>query len=56
MGYDEKIKNRLKRMEGQLRGIRRMMQEEQDCKNVVNQLSAVRSGIERTIGLWSVKI
>ena len=51
MDYDDKIINRLKRMEGQLRGIRRMMEEEQDCKNVVNQLSAVRSGIERTIGI-----
>ena len=51
MNYDEKLKNRLSRMEGQLRGIQRMMEEGQDCKNVVNQLSAVRSGIERTIGV-----
>ena len=51
MNYDEKLKNRLSRMEGQLRGIQRMMEEGQDCKDVVNQLSAVRSGIERTIGV-----
>ena len=51
MDYDDRMKNRLKRMEGQLRGIYRMMEEGQDCKDVVNQLSAVRSGIERTIGI-----
>ena len=38
-------------MEGQLRGIYRMMEEGQDCKDVITQLSAVRSGIERAIGL-----
>jgi DNA-binding FrmR family transcriptional regulator len=51
MNYDDKVKNRLRRMEGQLRGIQRMMDEEQDCKDVITQLSAVRSGIERTIGI-----
>ena len=51
MDYDDKVKNRLSRMEGQLRGIHRMMEEEKDCQDVITQLSAVRSGIERTIGL-----
>ena len=51
MTYDEKVKNRLSRMEGQLRGIQRMMEEEKDCQDVITQLSAVRSGIERAIGL-----
>lgn len=51
MNYDDKVKNRLSRMEGQLRGIHRMMEEEKDCQDVITQLSAVRSGIERTIGL-----
>lgn len=51
MDYDDKVKNRLSRMEGQLRGIHRMMDEEKDCQDVITQLSAVRSGIERTIGL-----
>ena len=50
MDYDDKVKNRLSRMEGQLRGIHRMMDEEKDCQDVITQLSAVRSGIERTIG------
>ena len=51
MTYDDKVKNRLSRMEGQLRGIQRMMEEEKDCQDVITQLSAVRSGIERAIGL-----
>ena len=51
MQYDAKVTARLKRIEGQLRGILRMMEEEQDCKAVINQLSAVRSAVNRTIGV-----
>ena len=49
--YDKQVKNRIKRMEGQLRGIVRMMEEGKDCKEVIAQLSAVRSGLDRVIGL-----
>ncbi|MDE1549405.1 metal-sensitive transcriptional regulator [Jeotgalibaca caeni] len=49
--YDKKMKNRLKRSEGQIRGVLKMMEEEKDCKDVVTQLSAIRSSIDRTIGL-----
>ncbi len=51
MQYDPKVSHRLKRIEGQLRGVLRMMEEEQDCKEVITQLSAVRSGVDRTIGV-----
>ena len=51
MKYDVKTANRIKRIEGQLRGILRMMEEEKDCKEVITQLSAVRSGVGRTIGV-----
>lgn len=51
MNYDSQIHNRVKRIEGQLRGILRMMEEGKDCKEVITQLSAVRSGIDRTIGV-----
>jgi len=51
MAYDAKTANRVKRMEGQLRGILRMMEEEQSCKDVITQLSAVRSAVDRTIGV-----
>lgn len=51
MAYDSKTANRVKRMEGQLRGILRMMEEGQNCKDVITQLSAVRSAVDRTIGV-----
>ncbi len=51
MEYDEQVKNRLKRIEGQIRGILKMMEEQKGCKDVVTQLSAVRSAIDRTIGV-----
>ena len=40
-----------KRMEGQLRGILKMMEENKDCKEVITQLSAVRSAVDRTMGV-----
>ncbi|EZP59610.1 metal-sensitive transcriptional regulator [Exiguobacterium acetylicum] len=51
MDYDRKMKNRVSRIEGQLRGILRMMEEGQDCRDVITQLSAARSAIDRTIGV-----
>jgi DNA-binding FrmR family transcriptional regulator len=37
---------RLKRVEGQLRGIQKMIAEDRDCLSMVMQLAAVRSGVE----------
>lgn len=51
MIYDQKVKNRLRRVEGQIKGVLRMMEEEKDCKDIVTQLSAARSAIDRTIGV-----
>ncbi|MGM8366437.1 metal-sensitive transcriptional regulator [Virgibacillus sp. W0181] len=51
MEYDDQMKNRVKRIEGQLRGILRMMEENKDCKEVITQLSAARTGIDRTMGV-----
>jgi DNA-binding FrmR family transcriptional regulator len=45
------MKNRVKRIEGQLRGIIRLMEENKDCKDVITQLSAARTAIDRTIGV-----
>jgi DNA-binding FrmR family transcriptional regulator len=49
MKYDDDVKKRLKRMEGQIRGILKMMEEEQNCKDVVSQISAVRSAADKAI-------
>ncbi len=51
MEYDVQTKNRLKRIEGQIRGILRMMEEEKECKDIITQLSASRTAIDRTIGV-----
>ncbi|MGH2102322.1 metal-sensitive transcriptional regulator [Aerococcus urinaeequi] len=51
MEYDKKIVNRLKRSDGQLHGVLNMMEEEKDCVDIVTQLSAVRSSIDRAISL-----
>ena len=42
---------RLKRSEGQLRGIQKMMEEERDCIDIITQLTAVRSSVDRMIEL-----
>lgn len=49
MKYDDDVKKRLKRMEGQIRGVLKMMEEDQDCKDVVSQISAVRSAADKAI-------
>lgn len=51
VAYGPKTANRVKRIEGQLHGILRMMEEEQHCKDVITQLTAVRSAVDRTIGV-----
>lgn len=51
MEYDKQVHNRLKRIEGQLKGVLRMVEENDDCRDVVTQLSAVRSAVDRAIGV-----
>ncbi len=47
--YDDGVKRRLRRVEGQVRGVLKMMEEEKNCKDVVSQLSAVRSAVDKAI-------
>ena len=49
MLYNKEIVNRLKRIEGQIRGISKMMEAEKACADVVNQLSSIRSSTGRAI-------
>ena len=48
---NSKYITRLKRSEGQLRGIQKMIEEERDCMDIMIQLSAVRSSVDRVIEL-----
>ena len=38
----ENLDKRLQRLEGQVRGVRRMLEEDRDCQDVLTQLSAIR--------------
>ena len=42
----EVLLKRLRRIEGQIRGIEKMIADDRDCVSIVMQLAAVRSGIE----------
>ena len=47
----EVIVKRLKRIEGQIRGLQKMVVNERDCESIVTQLAAVRSAIDSVGGL-----
>ncbi|QGQ98501.1 metal-sensitive transcriptional regulator [Paenibacillus psychroresistens] len=49
MIYPDGVKKRLRRIEGQVAGILKMIENEKGCKDVVSQLSAVRSAVDKTI-------
>ena len=40
------VLKRLKRIEGQIRGLHKMVAEERECESIVTQLAAVRSAID----------
>jgi DNA-binding FrmR family transcriptional regulator len=42
----EVLLNRLKRIEGQVRGIERMIEDGRECESIITQLRAVRSATE----------
>lgn len=47
--YNDEVKKRLRRLEGQVRGVLRLMEEGKSCKDVITQLSAVRSAADKAI-------
>lgn len=51
MHYDKKMINRINRIQGQLNGVIKMMEEEKDCKDVITQISASKSSIQRLMGI-----
>ena len=40
--------NRLRRIEGQVRGVQTMLDEERDCREIMQQLTAIYSAIQST--------
>jgi DNA-binding FrmR family transcriptional regulator len=49
MEYTPSMFNRLRRIEGQIRGVLAMMENGRDCRDVVTQLSAIRSAVDKAI-------
>jgi DNA-binding FrmR family transcriptional regulator len=43
----EKLQNRLKRIEGQVRGVQRMVDEEAYCVDILTQVSSIVSAMEK---------
>jgi len=47
----EVLLNRLKRIEGQIRGVEKMIEDGRDCESIFTQLGAVHAAIESVGGL-----
>lgn len=43
----EELSNRLRKVEGQIRGIERMIKEERECHLILGQIMAARAAIEK---------
>ena len=39
----EELRKRLRRLEGQVRGVNKMLDEERSCQEIIQQLSAIRA-------------
>lgn len=44
---DRELINRLKRIEGQIRGLQRMVEEDQYCIDILNQIAAVKGALNK---------
>ncbi len=42
---ETEILNRVSRIEGQLKGIKRMVQEKKECLNIITQITAIREAV-----------
>ena len=42
----EKLIQRLRRIEGQVRGVQSMLDEERDCREIMQQLAAIHSAVQ----------
>jgi DNA-binding FrmR family transcriptional regulator len=45
--HKENVQNRLKRIEGQVRGLQRMVDEEKYCIDILTQINSVQAALEQ---------
>ncbi|MFP4479157.1 MAG: metal-sensing transcriptional repressor [Candidatus Izemoplasmatales bacterium] len=55
MKCDDGLKNRLKRAHGQMQGVIKMMDSDIACMDLLTQLKAIRSSIDKTIGILTTQ-
>ncbi len=48
---DQNVKNRIKRAQGQMNGVLNMMENDLACEDIITQLKAIRSSIDKAIGV-----
>lgn len=46
------VQKRLRRIEGQVRGVQRMLDEDRDCEEILQQLNAVNAAVRNTTRLF----
>ncbi|MGD9761619.1 MAG: metal-sensing transcriptional repressor [Candidatus Izemoplasmatales bacterium] len=51
MMCDPTLKNRIKRAQGQMSGVLNMMENDSTCMDILTQLKAIRSSIDKAIGI-----
>ncbi len=51
MDTKKSLLNRMKRIEGQVKGIERMIENEQYCSDILMQISAVRAALNKVSGI-----
>jgi DNA-binding FrmR family transcriptional regulator len=51
----DRLTRRLRRIEGQARGVQRMLEEERDCREIIQQLAAIRSAVQQ-VGLEVMRV
>jgi len=44
----QQLMSRLRRIEGQVRGVQKMLEEERECREILQQLAAIRSAVQST--------
>jgi DNA-binding FrmR family transcriptional regulator len=45
------IGERLKKIEGQVKGVQKMVEAQRDCEEIIVQLAAIRAGLESVAGM-----
>lgn len=55
MHCDTPLKNRIRRAQGQMDGVLNMMDDDTECKDILSQLKAIRSSIDKAIGLLTTE-